>query len=171
MTVRLYSDAELSAVRRAEAVRYRMDAASEAYKALYHALDAIETEDNADALRDARRDICEANSKLMGEMRDIVDAETRRIEDSGAPVPGVEEVNERIRGLRKDLESPRIEGLRCCPMCGSPLTWEDVCRCLDADGVYAAVECPCGFSFASPITGAEDWKATFADAFNRRDGL
>lgn len=172
MTVRLYTEADLKAVRRVEAVGHRMDAASEAYKALYHSLDSIETGGNADALRIARRSICEANSILMGQVREIVEAESSRIIESEVGIPEVEEIGERIQGLKRDLEAPSPrEGLRCCPICARRLTWDDVSRSVNADGIYVAVECECGFSFASPASDAEDWKGSFAQSFNRREGL
>ena len=172
MTVRLYTEGDLKAVRRAESVRYRVEAASEAYKALYHSLDAIETEGNSEALRTARQSICEVNSILMSQVRDIVDSEMTRIIESEVEIPEAEEIDERIQGLKRDLEAPSSrEGLRCCPMCGNPLSWEDVCRFIDEEGVFATVGCECGFSYLADASGSEDWKESFAKAFNRRDGL
>ena len=172
MTVSLYTEGDLKAVRRAESVRYRVEAASEAYKALYHSLDAIETEGNAEALRTARQSLCEVNSIIMGQMRDIVDSEMTRIIESEVEIPEAEEIDERIRGLRRDLDAPSSrEGLRCCPMCGNPLSWDDVCRFIDNEGVFATVGCECGFSFLADASDSEDWKDSFAKAFNRRDGL
>ncbi len=172
MTVRLYTEGDLKAAGRVESVRYRMKAASEAYKALYHSLDSIETEGNAEALRMARQSICEANAIIMDRMRDIVDSEIDRIIESEVEIPEAEDIDERIQGLKRDLEVPSSRAcLRCCPICGNPLSWDDVCRFIDADGVFATVGCECGFSFLADASDSEDWKDSFAKAFNRRDGL
>ncbi len=178
MTVRLYTEEDLKAVRRAESVYTKLAAATDAYKALYRALDDIETADNFDDLRQVREDIIDAQAKLAKDLRAVVDAEVRRITESTVEVPEVEEVNERIRTLRKDLgTSPSPGELKPCPICGQALTWKDnVFPLLAPDGWNFELECPCGFSFDCTLSDEEcrkfgDADVAFAHHINRRDGL
>ena len=175
MTVRLYTESDLKAVRNAEVVGERLDAAIAGYKALYRSLESIENEGNAGVLRIVRKEICDANYKLTDNVREVVRRELDRIIRSTAEVPGVDDVNVRIRGIKDDLctEHPSSE-LKPCPICGAPHTWSDVRVDMDPlGGAHAILMCDCGYSFCADevdIESDDGWRESFAELANRRAG-
>ncbi len=108
--MRLYTEEELKALRNVDAVKGRLDAAMAAYKALYHSLDLIENRRNADSIRDARRSICDAMSRLSVDVRDIVYSESNRIMGSVLEFPEVADIEERIRALEDAMDDLGTEG-------------------------------------------------------------
>ena len=108
--MRLYTEEELRTLRNVDAVKGRLDAAVGAYKALYHSLDSIENGGNADSMREARRRICDAMSRLSADVRHIVYSESDRIMGSVLEFPEVADIEERIRVLEDGLDDPGSVG-------------------------------------------------------------
>ena len=108
--MRLYTEEQLRALRNVDAVKGRLDTAVEAYKALYHSLELIENRGNADSIREARRGICDAMSRLSADVRYLVYSESDRIMGSVLEFPEVADIEERIRVLEDSMDDPGSEG-------------------------------------------------------------
>ena len=97
-------------MRNVDAVKGGLDATMATYKALYHSLDLIENGGNADRIREVRRSICDAMSRLSVNVRDIVYSESDRIMGSVPEFPEVADIEERIRAPEDGMDDSGTEG-------------------------------------------------------------